>query len=78
MHSRIVYNDKLLDVAKARAALVTPVSLYGRGVFTTLAVHNRRPFLWPEHWMRLKEHAARAKVDLGQLNEQSVRESLAQ
>jgi branched-subunit amino acid aminotransferase/4-amino-4-deoxychorismate lyase len=76
MHSRIVYNDRLLEGARARGALVAPVALYGRGVFTTLAVYGRRPFLWAEHWLRLKEHAARAKVDLGQLNEQSVKESL--
>ncbi len=78
MHSRIIYNHRLLDAAKARASVVTPVSLYGRGVFTTLAVHNRTPFLWPEHWLRLKEHAARAGVSLGELNEQNVRESLGQ
>ncbi|HWT03571.1 MAG TPA: aminotransferase class IV [Pyrinomonadaceae bacterium] len=78
MHSRIVYNGRLLDAARARAALVTPVALYGRGVFTTLAVHHGRPFLWPEHWLRLREHAARAGVELGGLNEQGVRESLLQ
>jgi branched-subunit amino acid aminotransferase/4-amino-4-deoxychorismate lyase len=76
LHSRIVYNDRVLEGAKARGALVAPVSLYGRGVFTTLAVHNGKPFLWPEHWVRLKEHAARVKVDPGGLSEQSVRESL--
>jgi branched-subunit amino acid aminotransferase/4-amino-4-deoxychorismate lyase len=76
LHSRIVYNERLVEGARARAALVTPVSLYGRGVFTTLAVHGGRPFLWPEHWVRLKEHAARAGVELGELNEQNVKESL--
>ena len=76
MHPRIIYNHRLLDAAKARFAAVTPVALYGRGVFTTLAVHGGRPFLWPRHWVRLKEHAARAGLDLGGLDEQAVRESL--
>ncbi|HYG79993.1 MAG TPA: aminotransferase class IV [Pyrinomonadaceae bacterium] len=78
MHPRIVYNNRVLEGARARAALVTPVTLYGRGVFTTIAVHGGRPFLWPEHWLRLREHAARSGVELGGLSEQGVRESLLQ
>ena len=77
MHSRIIYNHRLLDAAKARAAAVTPATLYGRGVFTTLAVHQHRPFLWPAHWSRLAAHAARAGVDLAEFDEASVRDSLA-
>ena len=61
-----------MEAARARAALVTPAALYGRGVFTTLAVHHGKPFLWPEHWLRLKEHAARAGLDLGELNAGNV------
>ncbi len=78
MHSRIIHNHRVMEAARARAALVTPAALYGRGVFTTLAVHHSKPFLWPEHWLRLKEHAARAGLDLGELNAGNVGESLRQ
>jgi len=78
LHSRIIYNHRLVDVRRARAPAVSPVSLYGRGVFTTLALHEGRPFLWPEHWARLTEHAARARVDLSELDEETVAASLAQ
>ena len=78
MHSRIIYNHRLLDRSRARASAVSPVSLYGRGVFTTLAIHESRPFLWPEHWARLIEHAARAGVERSELDEESVSVSLAQ
>jgi branched-subunit amino acid aminotransferase/4-amino-4-deoxychorismate lyase len=78
MHSRIIYNNRLLDAAKARAALVSPVSLYGRGVFTTLAVHGGKPFLWSAHWVRLLDHAARARIDPGEFDEESVRTALAE
>lgn len=78
MHPRIIHNNQLVDAAKARAQLVSPVSLYGRGVFTTLAVYHRQPFLWDEHWARLMEHAARAGVERGGLEEGSVRALLAQ
>jgi branched-subunit amino acid aminotransferase/4-amino-4-deoxychorismate lyase len=58
---------------------VAPVSsamLYGRGVFTTVAIYNGKPLLWPEHWRRLKTHAQRLSVDLGGCNEQSVGDGL--
>ncbi|HEX8890392.1 MAG TPA: aminotransferase class IV [Pyrinomonadaceae bacterium] len=78
LHSRIIYNHRLLDASRALAPLVSPVTLYGRGVFTTLALHEGRPFLWHEHWARLREHAARTCLDLSELDEESVSASLAQ
>jgi 4-amino-4-deoxychorismate lyase len=77
MHPRIIYNSRLVDATKARTSAVSPVSLYGRGVFTTLAIYNGQPFLWPEHWARLTDHAARAGVDASVYREASVRDLLA-
>lgn len=76
MHSRIIYNQRLLEATKARGSVVTAAALYGRGVFTTLAVYNSEPFLWDAHWRRLMEHAARTRVDVGHLDETAVRDSL--
>jgi branched-subunit amino acid aminotransferase/4-amino-4-deoxychorismate lyase len=77
MHSRIIHNSRLVDATKARVRVVSPVSLYGRGVFTTLAIYNSQPFLYPAHWARLMEHAARAGVDTSEYEEASVRDLLA-
>jgi branched-chain amino acid aminotransferase len=78
LHSRIIYNYRLLEASRARTEVISPVSLYGRGVFTTLAIYEGRPFLWPEHWARLTEHAARAGLDRSEFNEESVSAALAQ
>ncbi|HEX8846391.1 MAG TPA: aminotransferase class IV [Pyrinomonadaceae bacterium] len=78
MHSRISHNTRLLDAVKARSGIVSPVSLYGRGVFTTLAVHNHKPFLWSLHWARLMEHAARARVDRSEIDEAVTASALAE
>ncbi|MDT5060988.1 MAG: branched-chain amino acid aminotransferase [Acidobacteriota bacterium] len=77
MHSRIIHNSRLVDATKARTRVVSPVSLYGRGVFTTLAIYNSQPFLYSSHWARLTEHAARAGVDTSEYEEASVRDLLA-
>lgn len=76
MHSQIIYNHCLLEATKARAEVLSAAALYGRGVFTTLAVYNGQPFLWHAHWWRLIEHATRAGVDVTGLDEETVRASL--
>ncbi|HKS27886.1 MAG TPA: aminotransferase class IV [Pyrinomonadaceae bacterium] len=77
MHSRIILNGEMLkDAGSARLPVVTPAALYGRGVFTTLAIHNGRPFLWPEHWARLMLHADRANVSRSFLDEEETRAAL--
>lgn len=77
MHRRVILNNRMLDAAKARLPANTSATLHGRGVFTTLAVYNHQPFLWREHWTRLTEHAARAGVELGGINEEQVKAGLA-
>src|SRR5687768_8372138 len=74
MHPRFILNKELLTVAKAH---VEALSLYGRGVFTTLAIHNHNPFLWAEHWSRLTEHAARVGLEMAEHEEADVKNLLA-
>ncbi len=77
MHSRIILNNQLVAAESARVPAITPATLYGRGVFTTLAIHNGHPFLWPEHWARLMLHADRARVDRTSLDEEETRALLS-
>lgn len=54
----------------------TGIFLYGRGVFTTLAVLARQPQLWDKHWLRVTRDAAVVGIDLTGFSERSVYESL--
>ena len=63
MHEHVILNRRLLEARRARLHAVTAAALYGRGVFTTVAVHASRPFLWDAHWARLLAHAERAGVE---------------
>jgi 4-amino-4-deoxychorismate lyase len=67
----------MLEATKARVAPVSSAMLYGRGVFTTVAINDGKSFLWPAHWRRLKEHAERLDIDCTGLNEASVGEAVA-
>lgn len=66
----------MLEARKARVAPVSSAMLYGRGVFTTVAIYSGKPFLWPQHWQRLKEHAERLNIDCAGANERNVGEAV--
>jgi 4-amino-4-deoxychorismate lyase len=76
MHPVIYLNKVMLEATKARVAPVSSAMLYGRGVFTTVAIYKGKPFLWPEHWRRLEDHAERLSVACAGLNEVNVGDAL--
>jgi branched-subunit amino acid aminotransferase/4-amino-4-deoxychorismate lyase len=77
MHSHVIYNNQLIEATKARLLPITSAALYGRGVFTTLAIYRGHAFLWPQHWMRIIEHAGRTGVDCSGFDEETVGAALA-
>jgi len=76
MHARIFHNDRVLELGRARLPALTSATLYGRGVFTTLAVYRGQPFLWPAHWARLMDHAERCGVRSSHFDQESVGRAL--
>jgi 4-amino-4-deoxychorismate lyase len=62
----------MLNAAKARIAPVSSAMLYGRGVFTTIAIYQGEPFFWPEHWDRLTHHAGQLKISCDECTRDSV------
>ena len=51
--------------------------LYGKGVFTTIAINDGMPFLWEKHWHRLTLDAEKLAVDISGYEERSVADLLA-
>ncbi len=78
MHSLIYLNNRVVNAARARVAPNLDAMLYGRGVFTTLAVYDHRPFLWPEHWARLTAHADHIGIARHDYDETSVGNALSE
>ena len=66
----------MVEATKARVAPVSSAMLYGRGVFTTLAIYNSQPFLWSKHWQRLTAHAKKLDVDFTGCTEKNVGDAL--
>ncbi|MEO6051860.1 MAG: aminotransferase class IV [Pyrinomonadaceae bacterium] len=54
----------------------TNATLYGKGIFTTLAIYDREPFLWGKHWRRLTDNAAKIGIDLSEYSEETTGKAL--
>jgi 4-amino-4-deoxychorismate lyase len=76
MHPVIYLNKTMVEATKARVAPVSSAMLYGRGVFTTVAIYNSQPFLWTKHWQRLAAHATKLDIDYTGCTEKNVGEAL--
>lgn len=76
LHPVISLNRTMVEATKARVAAVSSAALYGRGVFTTIAVYDSKPFLWSKHWQRLSAHAAKLDIDHTGCTEKSVGEAV--
>lgn len=76
MHPVIYLNTSMVEAARARVAPVSSAMLYGRGVFTTVAIYQGNPFLWSQHWERLNEHAAKLDISCSECDESSVGRAL--
>lgn len=63
MHESVGYNGKILKAGDANLPAASSAAFYGRGVFTTLAIYNRKPFLLNEHLRRLRAHATKINLD---------------
>lgn len=66
----------MVEATKARVAPVSSAMLYGRGVFTTLAIYDSNPFLWFKHWQRLSAQAAKLDIDHTGCTEKNVGDAL--
>lgn len=76
MHPVIYLNKTMVEATKARVAPVSSAMLYGRGVFTTLAIYDTNPFLWSKHWQRLTVHAGKLDIDHTGCTEKGVGDAL--
>lgn len=76
MHPVIYLNKTMVEATKARVAPVSSAMLYGRGVFTTVAIYDANPFLWSKHWQRLTTHAAKLDIDHTGCTEKGVGDAM--
>ncbi len=76
MHRFISFNRRILPAENAFLPAASAAALYGRGVFTTVAIHASTAFLWEKHWLRLTENARKVGIGLAEFSEEATKNLL--
>jgi branched-subunit amino acid aminotransferase/4-amino-4-deoxychorismate lyase len=74
MHKVALFNEKFVSRYDANINALSAAALYGRGVFTTIAVYDGEPFLWDKHLKRLTSNAR----EIGLISSENQFENLEQ
>jgi branched-subunit amino acid aminotransferase/4-amino-4-deoxychorismate lyase len=64
MHKVALFNGKIIETADALIPAMSAAAMYGRGVFTTIAVYDGEPFLIDKHWPRLGDNAKKLGINI--------------
>lgn len=78
MHPFVSFNRQIRRAENASIPAASAAALYGKGVFTTIAVRDGQPFLWEKHWRRLRRNAESLQIDLTEFDEKSIKTALAE
>jgi branched-chain amino acid aminotransferase len=76
MHKWASLNGKLIAAREAALPMISSAGLYGKGIFTTVAVREGKLFLWEKHWRRLIQNAETVGLLTEGLNEGDLSASL--
>ena len=76
MHRFASFNQKIFTPEQINLSAISSAALYGKGIFTTLAIYNEKPFLWEKHWRRLQENAQKIGIDLSEFSDDLLKISL--
>jgi branched-subunit amino acid aminotransferase/4-amino-4-deoxychorismate lyase len=78
MHKFLSLNHKIQLASQTFLPAVSSAALYGRGIFTSIAIYNSKPFQWAHHWQRLIGNAKTIGIDLSAFSEDAVKNSLSE
>lgn len=72
----VSFNHQIISAPSALLSAVSSAAFYGKGIFTTLAIYDKKPFVWEKHWQRLTADAKKIGVDLSAFEQEKVKTSL--
>lgn len=78
MYEFVSFNNVIISASGAMIPTISSAALYGKGIFTTVAIYNDEPFLWAKHWGRLTGNAATIGIDLHNHSEKPTRKTLGE
>lgn len=76
MYELVSFNNQIVAAGDASVSCLSSAAIYGKGIFTTVAVYDGKPFLWEKHWRRLRDNPAKLGIDTSYFSEAAVKDSL--
>ncbi len=76
MHQFVFFNNRPIPDSECKISAISSSSLYGKGIFTTIAIKEKKAFLWEKHWRRLNENAKKIGIDLSSFSEKFLAAAL--
>lgn len=76
MHETVFFNYQFLSASDTKISAISSAAIYGKGIFTTVSIREKKAFLWKKHWRRLNENAEKIGVDLSDFSEDFLIDSL--
>lgn len=77
MHEFVSFNCNIVSAQDASVSALSFPALYGKGVFTTVAICDGKPFLWKKHWRRLEANADKLQINLTEFSESRTKDALS-
>lgn len=72
----VAIDGRFVRSSDVQVSSFSSFSLYGKGVFTTIAISQGEPVFWEKHWRRLAANATTLGLDLSQFEAASARDTL--
>jgi branched-chain amino acid aminotransferase len=76
VHRWLHINGRIIEAGNPCISAVSAAALYGKGVFSTIAIADGEPILWAKHWRRLERDAAQIGIDLTGHSKETTRKAL--
>jgi branched-subunit amino acid aminotransferase/4-amino-4-deoxychorismate lyase len=78
MHEFVFFNQEIMSADTSFLPAFSSATIYGKSIFTTVAIYNSTPFRWENHWQRLNTNAEKIGIDLSEFDERFVKNSLSE
>jgi len=78
MHKVALFNGKFVSLGDAKIDALSAAALYGRGVFTTIAIYDGEPFILDKHITRLTSNAGAIGLALSETHFEHLEKQILQ
>jgi branched-chain amino acid aminotransferase len=71
-HNFASLNRRIVESSALHIPALASSSLYGKGIFTSVAHYDYEPFLWESHWRRLVTNSKKIRIDLSEFDNDTI------